>query len=76
MEARETRWPKDPNRYATDYLWNEVLLTPEQVHCRLGSTVADATGISWACSRGINPTANMECPYGTGELGLETGFLC
>ena len=27
------------------------------------------------CFRGMNPTANMNCPYGTGEPRIETSFL-
>jgi hypothetical protein len=39
------------------------------------STVADATGISWASDRGMNPTANMKCPYGTEKPRLNGSFL-
>jgi hypothetical protein len=37
---------------------------------RPDSTVADATGVWGAGYRGMNPTANMNCPYGTGEPSL------
>jgi hypothetical protein len=41
---------------------------------RRHSTVADATAFNWASNRGMNPTANMKCPYGTGEPGTDTRF--